>query len=106
MREARKFTKVDFGREYTSEAYTEDGGRTWRWVSNDRVCPVDACKEYGIPCDPVAQEVARDTEVDAFLAAYRENDPVPSDEERFEARAAFGEGAELVNIITGRRWRI
>jgi hypothetical protein len=28
---------------------------------------------------------------------------VPSSEELFEMRAAFGEGAEVVNVLTGRR---
>lgn len=36
-----------------------------------------------------------------YAAAYKG----PSDEERFEARAAFGPGVELVNVLTGHKWR-
>ena len=106
MRETRTFTKTDplTGRTSESEAYTEDGGRVWRWTSNDRVCPLDACEEYGIPCDVVAQEATRDRELDAFLAEYRANYRGPSAEQRAEARAAHGEGVELVNVITGETW--
>ena len=104
MKETREFTKTDRWGSDTSEAYTEDGGRTWRWASNDRCCPLDACEEYGIPVDPVAQEAAREREMDEFLAEYRANYTGPSDEERVEARAAMGPGVEMVNAITGHRW--
>jgi hypothetical protein len=48
--------------------------------------------------------VSRKWETQAFLDAYRERmaNHVPSDEERFEMRAAFGEGVEVVNVITGK----
>ena len=102
----RIFTKVDPIRgNHESEAYTENGGRTWRWSSNDQFISVDTCRNYGIPCDEAAQEAARDAQVEAFVEEYRRNRAdEPDDERRFEARAAFGPGVELVNVITGRRW--
>jgi hypothetical protein len=36
---------------------------------------------------------------------YASNYNGPSDEERYEARAAMGEGVEMVNVITGHKWR-
>lgn len=93
-----------FGK-YNSAAYTDDG-LVWRWVSNNAVCPLDACAEDGIPCDPEAQARAREIDVDKFLAEYRKNQPAtPSAEEQCEMRAEFGPGAVVVNVITGRKWR-
>jgi hypothetical protein len=88
---------------FREDAYSEDGGRTWRWCSNGQVVPLDACREYGIPCDGKAQAAAREAETDAFLAQYRAQRAgrQPSDEERAEARAAHGPGVRIVDIITG-----
>lgn len=43
-------------------------------------------------------------EIDRILAEYAEarKNHVPSAEEMFEMRAAFGEGAEVVDVITGQ----
>ena len=93
------------GYTHESEAYTEDGGLTWRWTSNDRYPFPDDMEKYDDwEFDRDAQEAARDEETQAFLKEYRENYTVPSEEERFEARAAHGEGVTLVNIFTGHRW--
>ena len=106
MRELREFTKTDAltGQTFDADAYTEDGGRVWRWASNDAVCPLDACEEYGIPCDVVEQEATRIRELDQFLAVYRANHRGPSAEQRAEARAAHGPGVRLVDVITGHAW--
>lgn len=87
-------------------AYSTDG-RVWRWVSNDNVCPLDACKEYGIPCDVSMQDAARQKEVAEFVASYRKSQRGRklSAEERYEMRAAFGPGQTVVNVLTGRRYR-
>lgn len=89
---------------FAADAYSYDGGKVWRWQSNGQVIPLDACREYGIPCDGAAQAAAREAEVDAFLAEYRRQKLAaggPSAEERAEARAAFGPGARVVDIVTG-----
>jgi len=105
----QKFQRTDeLGHTFYAEAYTEDGGKVWRWTSNNAVCPLDACVEYGIPCDMDAQKVAREKEIDKVLADYRRRmeNHVPSAEEMYEMRAAFGEGAEVVNVITGKKIKL
>lgn len=46
--------------EYTSsvEAYTEDGGATWRYVSNKAIIPLNIATYYEMPCQPEAQAEA------------------------------------------------
>lgn len=80
-----------------------------RWDSNDRVPPRDSLAEMlelrGITQAEHDASVATErAETAEFLAAYRKADAerVVSDEERFEMRAAFGPGVEVVNIISGR----
>ena len=81
-----------------------------RWKSNGRV-PFADCLEDAIAggvagIDLAACAAARDADTTAFLAEYRRNQPAePSAEERFEARAAFGEGVEVVDVLSGRRFR-
>lgn len=106
-KEIRSFVNSEkFSSKEPSEAYTEDGGKTWRWCSNNSYLMLDTCAKFGVPCDPVAQEAARSAQVDKFLESYRKNQPAtPSPEEEFEMRAAFGPGAEVVDVITGRKWR-
>lgn len=88
-------------------AYTVTDG-VIRWDSNNAVPPqefLDLFAHVGVEFDMAASQAARDADMDEFLAAYRRNYRGPSDEERAEARAAMGEGAEMVNVITGHRWR-
>ena len=95
----------------------EDWGRTYfdkdgivRWKSNDNVPPQEilwdfvCIKAIDVETRNRSMEV-NNRETSAFLADYREKmrGHVPSAEERFEMRAAFGGGAELVNIVTGER---
>jgi hypothetical protein len=97
--------QIKFGCKDGTYAYSDDDGKTWRWNTNNRPCPLHACKDYGIPCDPEAQQAAIDTHMDAFIAEYRATQPaVPSLEEQHEMRAAFGPGKEIVDVITGRRF--
>jgi hypothetical protein len=105
-RTLRTFSRTDFGHTHTATAYTEDG-LVWRWASNNAVCPLDACQDYGIPVDAAAQAAARDAELTAFVASYKaaRRNRRPSAEERFELRAAFGPGQTVVNILTGERTR-
>jgi len=82
---------------------TADGALRWK-TNPDSVIPVhvfrDACL---IPTD--AHVAAREANTAEFLAEYRRQQAAtPSAEERFEARAAFGEGVEVVDVISGRRF--
>lgn len=86
-----------------AKSYLDQGGVV-RWRSNDQVPPTDCLIKMGIHGAELARmEEVRDRELDAFLAEYRAQQPAePTAEERFEMRAAFGIGARIVNIITGR----
>jgi hypothetical protein len=90
-----------------NRAYTNDGV-TWRWVSNNTPVPLDAAKEHGIPVEPVAQQALIDADTIAFVAAYRQRmaNHVHSAEELNEMRAAFGPGATVVNVITGKSTKL
>lgn len=81
-----------------------------RWNSNGQVPPsdvIDHAVAGGVPgIDVNACELARAADTRAFFAEYRRRQPaVPSAEERAEARAAFGPGVEVVDAISGRRFR-
>ena len=76
-----------------------------RWISNNAVIPVCVLENDACLIVPDEHRAAYDAETAAFFAEYRLNQPAePTDEERFEARAAHGPGVELVDVITGRRW--
>jgi len=49
-----------------------------------------------------ATTAAREAEVAAELAEYRKQAHEPSLEERAEMRAAFGPGAKVVDVLTGK----
>ena len=53
-----------------------------------------------------ATHTAREAEVEAELAEYRANYKGPSAEELAEMRAAFGPGATVVNVITGKKIKL
>lgn len=80
-----------------------------RWNSNGRVPPADVvalAAHIGLAIDTAACTAARDTETAQFLAKYRKaRAGGPTAEERGEARAAFGPGVDLVDVITGHKWR-
>lgn len=87
---------------------TIDGDGIMRWKSNNSVPPADclALAVYiGLLIDEVNSGVVRDAEQRAFLAAYRANPPKLTEEDKFEMRAAFGKGATVVNVITGKKYR-
>jgi hypothetical protein len=103
--------KIESGRTFSSEVRIDEADVA-RWASNGRVPPAEAIEDYRIdrlpgfsgPCT----DSARETETRAFLAAYRESERnrVYSAEELFEMRAAFGPGARVVNVVTGREIRL
>lgn len=49
-----------------------------------------------------ATREARAKEVEESVAQYKKNQSAPSDEEMYEMRAAFGEGAKVVDVISGQ----
>lgn len=91
-----------------SEAYRD--GLVLRWHSNDRVPPADVIAAWQVDdATRAACDAARDAELAAFLADYRQardaRTPEQRAEERAEARAAHGPGVELVDVLTGERFR-
>lgn len=78
-----------------------------RWNANDAVVPPHVYKDAGLEC-PADQRAAYEADLDVFLAEYRKarENHVPSAEEMFEMRAAFGPGATVVDVITGRRTKL
>jgi hypothetical protein len=84
------------------DSYVVDG--VFFWKSNDRPVPVDVFEDADLKV-PTGQEAACDKATDAFLAEYRESmkDHVPSAEEMYEMRSAFGPGETVVNVFTGQR---
>lgn len=87
-----------------ARSYEKDG--VLHWVSNDAVVPLDVFEDAYVE-PPAGQRAARDAEVDAFCAEYRRQraNHRPSEEEMFEMRAAFGPGQEVVDVITGQKFR-
>ena len=83
----------------------QDADGIYRWKSNNRIPFMDMLESWNLDSETLEKcQAARKAEDQTFLAEYREQmkDYEPSDEERFEMRAAFGEGAEVVNVITGK----
>ena len=86
-------------------------GDVLRWDSNGN-CPMDDFMDTSLRAGLVTRKQydattkARYEEVQKFLEEYRANPPQPTEEEIYEMRAAFGEGAEVVNIITGQKTKL
>ena len=84
-----------------------------RWVSSKNCLPAD-CAEFarylGFNVDLEAQKRARDRELRQLRKEFIEARKSMTDEERmeemYEMRAAFGPGAEIVNVLTGERFVI
>mgnify|MGYP006968293447 FL=1 len=88
-------------------AVDEDGAI--KWNSNGRYLMDDFCEklEYaGYPFDRQATARKRDAQDEESLAEYRRNDRGLSGEALAEARAAFGEGATVVNVLTGKKTKL
>jgi hypothetical protein len=94
---------------HASEFYLD--GNVARWASNNAVPPADClaamAKQNLLTAEQHAASVAkRDEETAAFIAEYRRTARAPSAEQRADMRAAFGAGATVVNVITGRKIRL
>jgi hypothetical protein len=79
-----------------------DAQGVYRWKTNNSVPPEDILNNAGLDAPTLARcKAARSTDLDQFMAKYRKAQAgrQPSAEERFEMRAAFGPGVEVVNVI-------
>jgi len=88
---------------------TVDADGAIRWESNGRYLMDDFCEklEYaGYPFSREATARKRDAQNEESIAEYRRNQRGLSGEVLAEARAAFGEGATVVNILTGERTKL
>jgi hypothetical protein len=91
--------------EFEADAYLDKG--IVRWKSNHSVPPTDILEFWKFlkkPFDYQRSLEQRTVEVQHSIDQYRESmkNHVPSEEELFEMRAAFGEGETVVNVITGK----
>jgi hypothetical protein len=96
--------------QFSTDATVDQNGIV-RWKKSGRVPPEDILSLWahvGKPFNLVSSNETREAETNLFLADYRERmqDVLPSAEEMFEMRSAFGEGAEVVNIITGKSTKL
>ena len=107
----KEFPHMPFAKKYIDnihmkyDAYQDDDG-VWRWKSNNRVPFKDMLECWGLDSETMQKCIeAKEKDTSAFLKSYRKQmeNYVPSSEERFEMQAAFGEGAQVVNVITGQK---
>lgn len=82
-----------------------DVGGVFFWRANHRPIPKMVFRENYVELTD-AQAAADDAETAKVIAQIRANDAPPSAEELFEMRAAFGPGASVVNVITGRKTQL
>jgi hypothetical protein len=102
---------TDKARKAFAEDASVDHKGIIRWKSNGRVPPDDCLADFaelGLPFNIAATKAEYEAETQKFLSEYRKREAnrKPSAEELFEMRAAFGEGAEVVNVITGRKTKL
>ena len=72
----------------------------------DDIAEILECAEC---CEWFSREstaIARDAEVSNELKAYKERQNEITDEQMFEMRAAFGKGATLFDVLSGKKIRI
>lgn len=87
-----------------NQAYFDEGKQVWRWKSNNRIPFEDMLQSWDVS-NLAHHAVVRADELHSFLQEYRANQGEPSQEERYEMRAAFGEGVEVIDVFSGRRTR-
>ncbi len=80
-----------------------------KWNSNGRYLMDDFCEKleyagYGFSREATAKK--RDAQNAESLAEYRKNDKGFTGEELAGARAAFGEGTTVVDVLTGKKTRL
>src|SRR6056300_1756226 len=62
------------------------------------------CTESDVEATAAAREVSNKLAIAAYIEGQKNRTPEQIAEERFEARAAFGAGEKIVNIITGETY--
>lgn len=80
-----------------------------KWRNNRRYLHDDFCEKLEYACYPFSRKAtarAREEADRAFFEEYRKADHTPSAEMLAEMRAAFGEGAVVVDVISGRKFRV
>ena len=86
----------------------EDGAA--KWISSGNYLPADVVEKLTFAgadfFSAEATAAKREAQTAAFLDSYRRNYKGPSEEEKAEMRAAFGEGATVVNVVTGKKTRL
>lgn len=84
------------------DATVEDDGAI-KWARAGRYLPDDFCEKLEYAGDNFSREataVKRDKELSGFTREYRKRKITR--EEIFEARAAFGPGVKIVDVISGK----
>lgn len=78
-----------------------------RWKSSNNCVPMHVFEEAGIEA-PKGHQAILEAEADAAIANYKKRmeSYEPSAEELFEVEAAFGPGTEVVNVITGKKFKV
>ena len=94
---------------FPHEAYLDAGA--YRWHANGQVVPADVLAlaiAFGVadPAYLASTDEERGAETAAFLADYRSRPHPMSEEQSAEARAAFGAGSEVVDVVGGERYRL
>jgi hypothetical protein len=94
-----------------AESYVDVNG-VLRWTTNDRVPFGDVLSIFfGGDIDAIVRSnAARDAENAAFIAEYRKEQARETSKQRAERmaemRAAFGSDTEVVDVISGRRYKL
>lgn len=79
-----------------------------RWKSNGNVPPhdcLDALAAAGLVFDRQKTKAVRDEDLRGLFEAARQSPRNDSPEAQFERLAAFGPGQEIVDVLTGHRYR-
>lgn len=100
-------TKSQSGYKRTNEV-TVDAAGVARWAASGNVVPEDLIEQVAAQVaavDVEASRAARDEDTRRAVAAYREmrNRHGYSTQERAAIRAAFGPGADVVDVLTGEK---
>jgi len=113
MNNQKTFTKTEHGRTSSLTVDVIDGVYCYGHIKDIRsplgvrITPPSVLKEYNADI-PARQKELHEQANDAIIADYcklMENHE-PDVEEQFEMRQAFGEGAKVVNVITGQKYSI
>jgi hypothetical protein len=102
---------VKYKNDFYIDETNSNTGPVVRWNSNDRIPFADMLQNFvdagWITKQEQNNSLAQRVEEDRIaIEAYRKNYKGPSEEELFEMKAAFGAGAEVVNVFTGHKYTV